>query len=137
MVQGGEATSERRRRDGVYQKSFKRAFLPLKKHLLVSATPTNALRALVHSRVHELVARAMRGECVRQMAKRKSVVLRSAQSRLYHACGHITRKSRADSCTHCLHARIIRWAGVTPVPALTGWKAYLLFCLLVVLGLCA
>ena len=32
MVQGGEATSERRRRDGVYQKSFKRAFLPLKKH---------------------------------------------------------------------------------------------------------
>ena len=31
-VQGGEATSERRRRDGVYQKSFKRAFLPLKKH---------------------------------------------------------------------------------------------------------
>ena len=30
----------------------------------VSATPTNALRALVNSRgVHELVARAMRGEC--------------------------------------------------------------------------
>ena len=28
-VQGGEATSERRRRDGVYQKSYKRAFLPL------------------------------------------------------------------------------------------------------------
>ena len=26
MVQGGEATSERRRRDGVYQKSYKRAF---------------------------------------------------------------------------------------------------------------
>ncbi len=23
----------------------------------------------------------------------------------YHACEHITRKSRADSCTHCLHAR--------------------------------
>ena len=104
-VQGGEATSERRRRDGVYQKSFKRAFLPLKKHLLVSATPTNALRALVHSRVHELVARAMRGECVRQMAKRKSVVLRSAQSRLYHACEHSARDSRADSCTHCMHAR--------------------------------
>ena len=28
-VQGGEATSERRRRDGVYQKSYKRAFHPL------------------------------------------------------------------------------------------------------------
>ena len=27
----------------------------------------------------------------------------------YHACEHITRKSRADSCTHCLHARIYRW----------------------------
>ena len=36
----------------------------------VSATPTNALRALVNSRgVHELVARAMRGECVRQRIK--------------------------------------------------------------------
>ena len=23
----------------------------------------------------------------------------------YHACEHITRGSRADSCTHCLHAR--------------------------------
>ena len=29
------------------------------------------------SRVHELVARAMRGKCVRQRAKRKSVVLHS------------------------------------------------------------
>ena len=45
--------------DQKYQKSFKRAFSP------VSATPTNALRALVHSpllkntlRVHELVARS-------------------------------------------------------------------------------
>ena len=32
------------------------------------------------SRVHELVARAMRGKCVRQIAKWKSVVLRSPQS---------------------------------------------------------
>ena len=32
------------------------------------------------SRVHELVARAMRGECVRQRINRKSVVLRSPQS---------------------------------------------------------
>ena len=76
MVRGGEATSERRRRDGVYQKSSKRAFTP------VSATPTNALRALVNSplfenssRVHELVARTMRGEHVRQGINRKSAVL--------------------------------------------------------------
>ena len=42
----------------------------------VSATPTNALRALVNSRgVHELVARAMRGKCVRHGAEQKSVVL--------------------------------------------------------------
>ena len=56
-------------------------------------------------RVHELVARAMRGKCVRQMAERKSAVSRSPQLHLYHACEHITRDSRADSCTHCLHAR--------------------------------
>ena len=45
---------------------------PPSKPYPVSATPTNALRALVNSRgVHELVARAMRGKCVRQgsMAK--------------------------------------------------------------------
>ena len=57
------------------------------------------------SRVHELVARAMRGERVRQRIKQKSVVLLSPQSPTYHACEHITRKNRADSCTHCLHAR--------------------------------
>ena len=36
---------------------------------------------------------------------------RSPQSRLYHACEHITRINRADSCTHCLHARIYRCGG--------------------------
>ena len=70
--------------------------------------------------VHELAARAMRGKCVRQMAERKSAILRSAQSRLYHACEQSARKSRADSCTHCLHARYKCRAGVAPVPALTG-----------------
>mgnify|MGYP004649141941 CR=1 FL=1 len=43
-VQGGEATSERRRRDGVSGKSHLRGLFPP-----VSATPTNALRALVNS----------------------------------------------------------------------------------------
>ena len=56
-------------------------------------------------RVHELVARAMRGKCVRQMAERKSAILPLSATSYYHACEHITRKSRADSCTHCLHAR--------------------------------
>ena len=62
-------------------------------------------------RVHELVARALRGECVRQRTERKSLVSRSPQSQPYHACEHITRKSRADSCTHCLHARWIMGGG--------------------------
>ena len=70
-------------------------------------------------RVHELVARAVRGECVRHGAKRKSAVLRSPKSRLYHACEHITRESRADSCTHCLHARYKCRAGVGGVCTLT------------------
>ena len=65
----------------------------------------------ISSRVHELVARAMRGKCVRHRIKQKSVVSRSPQLHLYHACEHITRKSRADSCTHCLHARIYRCGG--------------------------
>ena len=69
-------------------------------------------------RVHELVERAMRGKCVRQWIKQKSAVLRSPQSKLYHACEHSARKSRADSCTHCLHARIIGLAGVGKVCAL-------------------
>ena len=43
-VQGGEATSERRRRDGVYQKSFKRIFHPLK-NLLPRARVSRASRA--------------------------------------------------------------------------------------------
>ena len=74
----------------------------------------------ISSRVHELVARAMRGKCVRQMAERKSAILPLSATSYYHACEHITRKSRADSCTHCLHARYKCRAGVTPVPALTG-----------------
>ena len=86
-------------------------------------------------RVHELVARAVRGECVRHGAKRKSAVLRSPKSRLYHACEHITRESRADSCTHGLHARYKCRAGVGGVCTLTGKSRYFLFCLLAVLGL--
>ena len=38
-------------------------------------------------------------------AKVKSVVLPLSAISYYHACEHITRESRADSCTHCLHAR--------------------------------
>ena len=47
---------------------------------------------------------------------------RSPQLQLYHACEHSARKSRADSCTHCLHARIIGLAGVDIVCSLTEWS---------------
>ena len=77
-------------REEKYQKSFKRAFLPLKKHLP---------RARVSRR------KVVRGKCVRHGAKHKSVVLPLSATSYYHACKHSTRKSRADSCTHCLHAR--------------------------------
>ena len=85
-------------------------------------------------RVHELVARAMRGKRVRQRAERKSAVSRYPQFQLYHACEHITRDSRADSCTHCLHARIIGVAGVNLICALTEWRVRFLFFLLTILG---
>ena len=52
---------------------------------------------------------------------------RSPQLHLYHACEHSARKSRADSCTHCLHARIIGLAGVDRAKALTGWSEMLSF----------
>ena len=61
--------------------------------------------------VHELVARAVRGECVRQRTERKSIVSHSPQSQPYHASEHITRKSRADSCTQAC------------TPAESAWRA--------------
>ncbi len=56
-------------------------------------------------RVHELVARAVRGECVRHGLMVQVVSFALPAISYYHACEHITRKNRADSCTHCLHAR--------------------------------
>ena len=71
----------------------------------VSATPTNALRALVNSRgVHELVAGCSAWQVCATNGKAKVGSLTLPAISYYHACEHITRKSRADSCTHCLHA---------------------------------
>ena len=56
-------------------------------------------------RVHEFVAQVMRGKRVRQRGKAKIGGFALSAISYYHACEHITRKSRADSCTHCLHAR--------------------------------
>ena len=55
--------------------------------------------------VHELVARAVRGKCVQSRISHKSVVLPLSAISYYHACEHSARENRADSCTHCLHAR--------------------------------
>ena len=106
-AQGGEATSERRRRDGVYQKSSKRAFPSL-----CELTP----RARV-SRKKQCVASA----CGKG-AERKSAVSRYPQFQLYHACEHITRDNQADSCTHCLHARIIGVAGINTYAKHVCWR---------------
>ena len=52
-------------------------------------------------RVYELVARAMRGECVRQRTERKSAVLRSPQSHT------ITRANTAHEIAEQIRARIV------------------------------
>ena len=74
----------------------------------------------ISSRVHELFARSSAWEVRAAKGKSKvgSLVLSAISP--YHACEHITRKSRADSCTHCLHARIKGLAGVGGVSTLTG-----------------
>ena len=72
------------------------------------------------SRVHELVARAMRGECVRQRTEQKSAVLRSPQ---HHTT---TRANISHEKAEQIRARIVctpaekRGAGVNQMPALTG-----------------
>ena len=110
------------------QKSFKRIFSPCLGDANQRTACIGSFPLLkIFFRVHELVARAMRGKCVRHGAERKSAVLRSTRLHLYHACEHITRESRADSCTHCLHARWKRVAGVAVVRALTGWSVYILW----------
>ena len=52
-------------------------------------------------RVHELVARAVRGECVRQRTERKSVVLRSPQSHT------TTRANTSHEKAEQIRARIV------------------------------
>ena len=76
------------------------------------------------SRVHELVARAMRGKCVRQRTKRKSAILRSPQSHT------TTRANIAHEEAEQIRARIIctpaeKWvAGVNLISALTKARIF-------------
>ena len=57
------------------------------------------------SRVHELVARSSAWQVRAAQDRVKIDSLALSAISYYHACKHITRKSRADSCTHYLHAR--------------------------------
>ena len=78
----------------------------------------------ISSRVHELVARAMRGECVRQRIKCKSAVLRSPLSHT------TTRANIAHEKTEQIRARIVctpaekRGAGVNLVCVLTKARIF-------------
>ena len=77
-------------RDEKYQKSARRTRAVL--------LPNHWRRARVSRASHAWRVRAARGR-----AKIGGFALSAISC--YHACEHITRKSRADSCTHCLHAR--------------------------------
>ena len=85
--------------------------------------------------VHELVARssAWRVRATKDEVKIGGFAL-SAIS-YYHACEHITRESRADSCTHCLHARWIMGGGRGFDTCADGMELYFLLFLLAMLGL--
>ena len=87
MVQGGVATSERRRRDGVYQKSARR---------------TCAVLLPNHRGVHEFVARAVRGECVRQRGKGKIGSFTALRN-----LNHTTRANISHEEAEQIRARIV------------------------------
>ena len=80
------------------------------------------------SRVHELVARAMRGECVRQKGIAEVSGFAAPHSLIY-----TTRANIAHEIAEQIRARIvctpayIGVAGVDKVDALTEWKAHFLF----------
>ena len=99
---------------------------PPSKPYPVSATPTNALRALVNSRgVHESVARAMRGKCVRQgsMAKIGSFVFPTVSAIPRVRTFHTKEPSRF---VHALspHTQI----RATASPVFAFFRAFILNC---------
>ena len=118
-VQGGEATSERRRRDGVYQKSARRTHAVL---LATTAACTSLSRELC---VASACGKGQRGN--RQCRTPRNLIL--PRVRTYH-----TRKS--SRFVHALSARPLKvQGGRVEVPALTGRSTYFLLFLLAMLGL--
>ena len=86
--------------------------------------------------MHELVARAMRGKCVRQRGKGKIGSFTALRNLNY-----TTRANIAHEEAEQIRARIVctpaekRGAGVGGVSTLTGRRAYFLFLMFAVLGL--
>ena len=83
-------------RDQKYQKSARRTCAVL--------LPNHRRRARVSRASHAWQVRAAHGRV------KVGSIAPSAIS-YYHACEHSARESRADSCTHCLHARWIMGGG--------------------------
>ena len=89
----------------------------------------------ISSRVHELVARAMRGECVREMVGQKSAVLPlPTVSSIPRVRTQRTRKP--SRFVHALSARPLKVQGGRDSNMYAdGTKSYFLFCLFAVLRL--
>ena len=121
--------------DEKYQKSFKRVFRPLKKHSPCLGN-ANQRTACIGSfpRVHELVARAVRGKCVRHGAKHKSAILPlSTDSAIPRVRTYHTREP--SRFVHALSARPLKVHGGREYSKCDdGMESAFLFCLLVVLG---
>ena len=66
-------------------------------------TPSSFQTSVRRARVSRM-SRAWQARAARDKNESRQFC-RSPWLQLYHACEHSARKSRADSCTHCLHAR--------------------------------
>ena len=81
--------------------------------LAPSSLQTTVRRARVSRTSRAWQVRAANGKA------KADIVFRSLQSQPHHACEHVTRDSRADSCTQACTPAEKRWAGVGEVSTLT------------------
>ena len=97
--------------------NYKKKVVILLSYFSVTKSTKSHLRGLssllkISFRVHELVAQAMRGKCVRHRIKQKSVVLRSPQSHT------TTRANISHEKAEQIRARI------ACTPAINAWRAW-------------
>ena len=102
-----------------------------------SARRTHAVLLPNHRGVHELVARAMRGKCVRQRGKGKIGSFTALRNLNYTTRANISHEKAEQIRARIVStpARKMGGAGVGGVSALTGRRAYFLFLMFAVLGL--